>query len=61
MSPVIKRRGDKFTIPGKYLLFILTIICIGLIIITYNTNIFSGAANSAAGVLWFLFKKGLLQ
>ena len=59
MSPVIKRRGDKFTIPGKYLLFILTIICIGLIIITYNTNIFSGAANSAAGVFVVPFQKGI--
>ena len=59
MSPVIKRRGDKFTIPGKYLLFILTIICIGLIIITYNTSIFSGAANSAAGVFVIPFQKGI--
>ena len=59
MSPVIKRRGDKFTISGKYLLFILTIICIGLIIITYNTNIFSGAANSAAGVFVVPFQKGI--
>lgn len=59
MSPVIKRRGDKFTIPGKYLLFILTIICIGLIIITYNTTIFSGAANSAAGVFVIPFQKGI--
>ena len=59
MSPVIKRRGDKFTIPGKYLLFILTIICIGLIIITFSTNIFSGAANSAAGVFVIPFQKGI--
>ncbi|MCH4193649.1 MAG: rod shape-determining protein MreC [Butyrivibrio sp.] len=59
MSPVIRRRGDKFTIPGKYLLFILTLVSIGLIIITFNTNLFSGAADSVAGVFVIPFQKGI--
>ena len=59
MSPVIRRRGDKFTIPGKYLLFILTLVSIGLIIITFNTNLFSGAADSVAGVFVVPFQKGI--
>lgn len=41
MSPIIKRKGEKFTLPGKYLLFILTILCIGLIVLTFNTNLLS--------------------
>ena len=46
MSPVIKRGGDKFTIPGKYLLFILTIVAVALMVITLTTSLFSGIANT---------------
>ena len=49
MSPIIKRKGEKFTLPGKYLLFILTILCTGLIVLTFNTNLIS-APISAVGV-----------
>ncbi|MCR5656396.1 MAG: rod shape-determining protein MreC [Butyrivibrio sp.] len=59
MSPVIKRGGDKFTLPSKYLLFILTIICIGLIIITFNTSAFNGVVNSVAGTFVVPFQKGI--
>ena len=50
MSPIIKRRGEEFTLPSKYLLFILTVLCSALILITFNTNLFSGPLNSFAGV-----------
>lgn len=59
MSPVIKRRGDKFTIPGKYLLFILTVLCISLITVTYKTNIFSDATNTVVGVIVVPFQNGI--
>ena len=59
MSPVIKRGGDKFTLPSKYLLFILTILCIGLIIVTFNTNAFNGIVNSVAGNFVVPFQKGI--
>ena len=59
MSPVIKRRGEEFTLPSKYLLFILTIICIGTIIITFNTSVFTGPLNSFAGVFVVPFQKGI--
>lgn len=59
MSPVIKRGGEKFTIPSKYLLLILTIICTGLIIITFNTNVFNGSVNSAAGTFVIPIQKGI--
>ena len=38
MSPVVKKKGEKFTLPSKYLLFILTIVCTALIILTFYTG-----------------------
>ena len=38
MSPIIKKKGEKFTLPSKYLIFILTVICVDLILLTFNTN-----------------------
>ena len=59
MSPIIKRGGDKFTLPSKYLLFILTILCVGLIAITFNTNVFNSSVNSFAGSIVVPFQKGI--
>ncbi|WP_196811642.1 rod shape-determining protein MreC [Butyrivibrio sp. VCD2006] len=59
MSPIIKRGGDKFTLPSKYLLFILTILCVGLIAITFNTNVFNSSVNSFAGAVVVPFQKGI--
>ncbi len=49
MSPIVKKKGEKFTLPGKYLLFILTILCTGLIVLTLNTNYISKPLNIIAG------------
>ena len=59
MSPIVKRKGEKFTLPGKYLLFILTIICAGTIILTFNTNIFSGSLNTVVGYVVIPFQNGI--
>ena len=59
MSPIIKKRGEKFTLPSKYLLFILTILCAGTIILTFNTNIFSGPLNTAVGYVIVPFEQGI--
>ena len=59
MSPIVKRKGEKFTLPSKYLLFILTIICAGAIILTFNTNIFGGALNTAVGYVIIPLEKGI--
>ncbi|SFB67900.1 rod shape-determining protein MreC [Butyrivibrio sp. YAB3001] len=59
MSPIIKRRGEDFTLPSKYLLFILTVLCTLLIVVTFNTNIFTGPLNSFAGVFIVPFQKGI--
>ncbi len=59
MSPIIKRKGEKFTLPSKYLLFILTILCAGCVILTFNTNIFSGSLNTVAGYVIVPFQRGI--
>ncbi len=59
MSPVVKRKGEKFTLPSKYLLFILTILCTGLVLLTFNTNIFSGPLSMVAGYTIVPFEEGI--
>ena len=59
MSPIVKRKGEKFTLPSKYLLFILTIVCAGTIILTFNTNIFSGSLNTVVGYVVIPFQNGI--
>lgn len=59
MSPIIKTKGEKFTLPGKYLLFILTILCTGMVLLTFNTTIFSGPLNVVAGYVVVPFEEGI--
>ncbi len=51
MSPIIKKKGEKFTLPGKYLLFILTLLCTGLIVITFSTDLLSAPISAVGGFL----------
>ena len=59
MSPVVKRKGDKFTIPGKYILLALTILCTVMMLLTFSTNIFSGVLNTVVGYVVVPFQKGI--
>ncbi len=61
MSPIIKRRGEEFTLPSKYLLFILTVLCTALILITFKTNLFAGPLNSFSGIFVVPFQKGITK
>ncbi len=59
MSPIIKRKGEKFTLPSKYLLFILTILCAGLMILTFSTDVLDKPVNAVAGYVIVPFQKGI--
>lgn len=59
MSPVIKRKGEKFTIPSKYLLLILTILCTVLMLITFGTDVFNRPLNTAVGRVVVPFQQGI--
>lgn len=59
MSPIVKRKGEKFTLPSKYLLFILTILCTGMVLLTFNTTVFSGPLSAVAGYTIVPFEEGI--
>lgn len=59
MSPVVKKKKEKFTLSGKYLLLILTIICIALMVITYGTTAFDKPFNTAVGYIVVPFENGI--
>ena len=59
MSPIVKRKGERFTLPGKYLLFILTILCTGMVLLTFNTTVFSGPLSMVAGYTVVPFEEGI--
>lgn len=61
MSPVVKRKGERFTIPGKYLLFILTALCVILMFLTFGTNVFNKPLNTALGKVVIPFQQGISQ
>ena len=59
MSPVIKKKGEKFTLPSKYLLFILSVFCIILMLITFGTHVFHKPFTTAFGYVVVPFEKGI--
>lgn len=59
MSPIVKKKGEKFTLPGKYLLFILTIVCTGLIILTFSTNFLSAPISAIGGFVVVPLQEGI--
>ena len=59
MSPIIRRRGEKFTIPSKYLLLMLTVVCCFLMIITFMTDVTSGPVGEAVGYVVVPFQEGV--
>lgn len=59
MSPVVKRKRDKFSIPSKYLLLILTFVCILLMAVTFMTDYSATPLNKAVGYVVVPFQKGV--
>lgn len=59
MSPLVPQKGERFTIPGKYLLFVLTIISIVLIIVSFKTDILSKPISTVGGFLVTPLQSGI--
>ena len=59
MSPIVKRKGERFTLPGKYLLFVLTIVCCIMMLLTFGTDVFNRPLNSAVGYVVVPFQQGI--
>lgn len=61
MSPVLKRPREKFKLPSKYLLFLLTLLCVGIMAVSFNTNIINTPLNLVAGYLLVPFQSGISE
>lgn len=59
MSPVIKKKGEKFTLPGKYLLFILTVLCSAMMLVTFGTDVFNRPLNVVVGYVVIPLQQGI--
>ena len=59
MSPVLKRKREKFHLPSKYLLFILTALCIAMMVLSFTTNFLAVPLNYISSVLIVPFENGL--
>ncbi len=59
MSPIVRKKGNKFKLPPQYWLLILTLVCCGLVILSFNTTIFRGPLNFIANYLIVPFQNGV--
>lgn len=59
MSPIVKRKREKFALPTKYLLFILTVCCSAMMLLTFATGFFDRPFNSILGYALVPFEKGI--
>ena len=59
MSPVIKRKGERFTLPSKYLLFVLTVLCTLMMLVTFGTDVFNRPLNVVVGYVIVPFQQGI--
>ena len=58
MSPLVKRKKERYTLPTVYILLILTLVCVITMVLSFTTNILSKPL-SAMGSLLVPFEKGL--
>ena len=59
MSPLVKKKKERYSLPTKYWLLILSIICTIMMILSFTTNILSAPLNTISGVIIVPFEKGL--
>ncbi len=59
MSPIVKRKGRKFSVPDKYVLFALTICCSAMMLLTFGTSIFDKPFNNIVGYVMVPFERGI--
>ena len=54
-----RSRKNKIEIPSKYILLILSILCISMMVVSYLTDIYMGPVKVAAGYVIVPFQKGI--
>lgn len=59
MSPIAKRKKTKFSIPSKYLLLLLTFLCVLLMAVTFFTDYSATPLNKLVGYVVVPFQNGV--
>lgn len=59
MSPIIKKKREKFHLPSKYLLLILTFLCVAMMGITFTTDYLGGSLSVVSGYVIVPFQNGV--
>lgn len=57
----MKRKRAKFTLQSKYLLLILTALCIVLMAVTFTTDLFTGVVADISGYVTVPFQRGISE
>ena len=53
------KRRNRFTIPSKYILFALTLLCVGTMSVSFLTDFDGGILNSVSGYVLIPVQKGI--
>lgn len=53
------RRKERFTIPGRYILFVLTVLCVGTMSLSFLTDFDGGPLNVISGYVLVPIQKGI--
>lgn len=59
MSPVIKKKPEKEKLPSKYVLMIMSFVCVILMALTFSNKISEKLVNNIAGTAMVPFQKGI--
>lgn len=59
MSPVVERKGERVSIPSKYILFFLTILCVILIFVSMQSNLVTRTTGTVVGAAIVPFEEGI--
>lgn len=59
MSPVIRKKNRQFSWPARQILFVLTFLCILLMLITFGTDVFNRPVNALVGYVVVPLEKGV--
>lgn len=61
MSPIVRKKGEKFTLPSKYVLLIVTILCVCMMAVTFTTDIFNGSLGTVVSYVAVPFQNGITE
>lgn len=53
------KRKPKFVVPTKYILLVMTLLCVGGILVSFTLNISGGPLNTVAGYLFAPMQRGI--